>query len=256
MSYFSAVIQGGDLTTALRDRLAQILDLETTETSAIPLGLCFRCRGLGFRSAIALKYAARTGQDPHSVAQGYLERLIEVSRQQLLPNPNNGLSLTWKAIATERGWLEFWLIPSDIGRWLDQLLIVESPTIPSLDTNLLFACHYLQARCQDLSTLARDYADCSPQWHFDRTPFSVWEQALLEAIAHCALASLNDHPQPHLIIALEKSLGEFLRHCTLFYFLRSEPERGAHYWQWLTYLRQFLQQYLPASQDFFIIPNL
>ncbi|ANV84220.1 hypothetical protein AWQ21_07400 [Picosynechococcus sp. PCC 7003] len=242
------ITQAGNLTNDLRAHLAQAGDFP--KASEIPLQLCFQRQGIGFRSAIALKLAAHTHQSPQAIAQAYLTRLTAPTPQPDPKHQTATTAFTYEAIATPQGWLEFFLVPTEIGRWLDRLLLrPENLTAPKLSPDLLFSCHYLQQRFQDLSNLAADYAPDTLQWNFENAILPTWEQALLEAIAHCALGSFENRPKPHLFAVLEQNLWEVQRHCPLFYFLRENPTQGRHYWQWFTYLAQFLACYLPQLEN-------
>ncbi|MBV5260104.1 hypothetical protein FLX56_16955 [Synechococcus moorigangaii CMS01] len=239
MPCFSVASQVGDLPTDLRHLLAHLSGSLLPES--IPLQLGFQRKGLGFRSAIALKLAAPTQASPQRIAQGYLAQLPHLAPPQNNSKPSEISQYTYEAIATAQGWLEFTLVPTDIGRWLDQVLQRENFGPLELDADLRFSCHYLQGRFHDLSTLATDYSKQSPQWHFEHTLLPSWEQTVLEAIAHCIFSSAK----PHRFAALEQSLWELQRHCPLFGLLRTEPSLGVHYWQWFCYLAQFLDHYLP-----------
>ncbi|BAW96748.1 hypothetical protein NIES970_16870 [[Synechococcus] sp. NIES-970] len=247
MPLLSVVTEAADLSAALQDLLAQPGQYPAKD---IPLSLCFRRPGLGFRSAIARKLAHHQAQVPQQLAQQYLEQITAT----VSPTNNATHLFTYEAIATPQGWLEFSLIPLDIGRWLDQVIRPQAPISITLDADLLFSCHYLRSRCQELSDLAAVYHSTQlPQWHFHHSRFPAWEQTLLEAIARYVLAALNHQPKPHLLATVEKSLWEFHRHCSLFGYLQQQPTLGCHYWQWLKYLAQFFQNYLPPSQDFLTI---
>ncbi|ANV87315.1 hypothetical protein [Picosynechococcus sp. PCC 7117] len=247
MASISVITQDGNLTNDLRVHLAQAEDL--ANASEIPLQLCFQRQSIGFRSAIALKLAAHSHQPPQTIAQAYLARLTAPTPQSDSKHRTATAVFTYEAIATPQGWLEFFLMPTEIGRWLDQILQRENLIFPQLPSDLLFSCHYLQQRFQDLSCLATDYTTDTPQWNFEKTLLPAWEQALLEAIARCALGSFHRSPKPHFFAALEQTLWEVQRRCPLFYFLRENPTQGHHYWQWFAYLAQFLAHYLPQLEN-------
>ncbi|ANV90457.1 hypothetical protein [Picosynechococcus sp. PCC 8807] len=247
MASISVITQDGNLTNDLRVHLAQAGDL--ANVSEVPLQLCFQRQGIGFRSAIALKLAAHSHQPPQTIAQAYLARLIAPMPQLDSKHQAATAVFTYEAIATPQGWLEFFLMPTEIGRWLDQILQRENLIFPQLPPDLLFSCHYLQQRFYDLSHLATDYTADTPQWNFEKTLLPAWEQALLEAIARCVLGSFHRSPKPHFFATLEQTLWELQRRCPLFYFLRENPTQGHHYWQWFAYLAQFLAHYLPQLEN-------
>lgn len=223
------------LETGLQARLSQ--SFPELGAKDIPLSLCFQRRGLGFRSAIALKLAQQAQTSPHSIAQQCLTAL------SIIPAASFGdEQWSFEAIATTGGWLEFFLTKADLGRWLD-LLLAEVCHPAGFATDRLpkppFSFQYLHARCHSLATLAAHHCpQVAPAWHFEDTDFPDWEQTLLEAIAALGLAMGSGKFHHRLLVKVEQAFWEFHRHCPLFYFLREEPSLGSHYCQWITLLEK------------------
>jgi len=226
-------IRGLDLESGLKRAIAAIVvDLSPAD---IPLSLCFRRQGLGYRSAIALKLA--TPQSPSAIilAQKYLTQLAAKAK------PEN-LEQFWcyRGTATTNGWLEFFLEPISLAAWLD--LCEDNCTAfkPNEFPEKLgkipatFGYQYLQVRCRQLAELADNLQPMGQQqWFFERPELPSWEQTLLDSlvrfIVHLAQGSFSER----LLLQLEHAAWEFHRHCPLFAWQRTQPELFAHYRRWL-----------------------
>lgn len=228
-------IRSLDLESGLKRAIAAIVtDISPTD---IPLSLCFRRQGLGYRSAIALKRAA--AESPAFLAQQYLTRLAALEQPKDL-----GQYWCFRGTATTEGWLEFCLEPKSLAAWLDlcqdNFAAFEFGQFPkkSDHTPPPFRFQYLQVRCRQLTELA---ASLQPggqqQWFFERPKLPSWEQTLLDCLVRFSLRLAQGEFSERLLLQLDQAFWEFHRHCPLFAWQRTQPSLFAHYRRWLQLIR-------------------
>lgn len=224
-----------NLIDALRTAIAQVFFIDLAQN--IPLSISFRRPGLEFRSAILLQKHA-------SVPLLYQELLAQIYpyfSESTPPTPN---AFQFEVICTEKKWLEFRLAPDSLKCWLQlcqhhlEAQVPKAIALFERDSEQAFRWQYLLQRCQSLTNLAVTLDPTrQPQWCFTEYDIPPWEQALLDGVARYLLAQLSQDPRgDRHLSSIETAFWEFHRHCALFSFYPSQPERFWHYVAWLNLL--------------------
>ena len=214
----------------------------TDSPEEIPLSLCFKRRGFGYRSAIALKLVSCTDQLPTAIANTFLDYL---SKEATTQPATSALKCT--VTTTNQGWIEFFLTEDSLGEWLDRLLqrlqpdaFRFSPT--NADQTVLFRWQYIHARCSSLLSLAaHHFPDAIPQWHFTEALSSPWEQAMLDQVVRFGLAVEKNKLRRSCLEPIEMTFWIFYQQASLFGQLQRHPLLGVHYLRWLSLIKAIFQ---------------